>query len=350
MILVLKIVAIVVIVLIVLAISAVTWFVRRVRKFIKDAQDEAPSCPPCRVYPEPEANPQWRTPEQMNKYADEFRKLGFQEIGAFAVPQLQGLLMLAFVHPDERLYGVIYDHKRMEPTFDIVCDLEDGTDINGCSTKIGETLDKRPGHTVYWLGDDRVNVVLDAVLKHPQSAPRVPVSHEGFLTHFKKSYADGVNWRMRKGGASRDEIRRQIVSKGNEVNEEVVENVYKNLRSAYVAEAQRACLAQYLDEQQIPAAEWEHLQSRAFVVPEILETEELIDVLQNAQPLDQEQRHALKQFRKSSPSTIEAIDEILVTDVAAMGLEKLGEVHEPVHAYVLLTPVRENAARAMACA
>jgi ribosome-binding protein aMBF1 (putative translation factor) len=248
------------------------------------------------------------------------------------------------------MYGVIYDHKQIAPTFDIACDLEDSSDVNGSSSKIGETLDKRPGHASLWTGDDRVHAVLDAVQKYPQSAPRVAVSPEGFLGHFNKSYAEGMNWRIKKGGASRDEIRRQIISKGDEVDEELVENVYKNLRRAHVAEAQRACLAQYLDEQKTPVAEWEHLQSRAVVVPEILETAELIDVLSNAQTLDEEQRQALGQFRKSSPSTLEAVDEILVTDVAAMGLEKVGEVHEPVHAYVLLTPVRENAAKALACA
>jgi hypothetical protein len=348
MILFLKIAAIVVIVILLLVFAGVAFVLRWLRKLIKSATD-APSCPPCRVNPEPEPAPQWRTPDKIQQYAGEFKALGFEEIGAFTIPEMEGLLMLAFVHPGERLYGIIYDHKKIPPTFDIVCDFEDHTGLSAGSSKAGRNLDKRPGHPILWVGDDRVAAVLDAFKAHPQPVARVQVSPEGFLPHFKRSYAEGMNWRMKKGGVSREEIRRQAESRGKPVDEETINEAYKNLRQAHVAELQRGCLAQYLDEQQIPAADWERVQARAVAIPETLETEELIEALEGVLTLDQEQRHTLRQLRRHNGQTaLDTVDEILGQNIAALGLEKRGEVSEPVRAYVLLTPAQPDASKAFA--
>jgi hypothetical protein len=196
--------------------------------------------------------------------------------------------------------------------------------------------------------------VLEAFRQHPQPSRRAPVSREGFLPHFKRSYAESMNWRLKKGGVSRDEIRRHTESRGQPVTEEVIEEVYKKQRIAHVAELKRACLAQYLDEQQISPADWERIQDRAVVIPETLETDELVETLETALvcTLDQEQRHALRQLRKHNAQTaLDIVDEILIGNVAALDLEKHGEVQEPVRAYVLLTPAHEEAAAAVsACA
>jgi hypothetical protein len=283
------------------------------------------------------------------QYSSEFKALGFEEIGAFTLPEMEGLQLLAFVHSAQRLYGIIYDYKKVPPSFDIVCDFEDNSGLSATSSKAGRTLDKRPGHPILWTGEERVSTVLDALKAHPQPAPRLPVSRSEFVAHFKRNYAQGMNWRMKKGGVSRDEIRRQIKSRGKAVDEEVVNEVYRNMRKAHIAELKRGCLAQYLDEQQIPAAEWESLQPRVVVIPETLEAEELVETFEDALPLDQEQRHTLRQLRKQNWHTaLETVDDILVHNVAALGLEKRGEVSEPVRAYVVLTPSHENAAKALA--
>jgi len=345
MILLLKIIAIVTLVVLIVVIAGVGFVIRLFRNAVRSAA----SSPPCRINPEPEPSPQWRTPGKMLQYANEFKALGFDEIGAFAMPEMGGLQILAFAHPGERLYGIIYDHKKLAPTFDIVCDFEDHTGLSATNSKAGRTLDKRPGHPILWLGDDRVGAVLEAVKQHPQPVARVPVSAEKFLSHFKRSYAESMNWRMKKGGVSREEIRRQAESKGKTLDEESLNEIYKNLRNAHIEELKRGCLAQYLDELQIPAAEWERVQARAVVIPETLETAEVIQALEDVLTLDQEQHHALRQLGSLTRQTaLEIADEIMDRNIAALGLEKHGEVREPVRAYILLTPVYEDDAKALA--
>src|SRR4051812_24881159 len=221
MILILKIAAIIAVLAFLLVIAGVAFVLKWLRKVVKSGIEGA-SCPPCRVNPEREAAPQWRTPEKILQYASEFKALGFEEIGAFTIPEMEGLQMLGFVYPAERLYGIIYDHKKIAPTFDLVCDFEDHTSLNASNSKAGRSLDKRPGHPILWVGDDRVSAVLDALKANPQPTARVPVSPEEFLPHFKRSYAEGMNWRLKKGGASRGEIRRQAESRGKPVDEETV--------------------------------------------------------------------------------------------------------------------------------
>src|SRR5688572_12895818 len=104
--LILKIIGIVALVVVAIVVVGVLWFWRQLRAA---AKDDAIPYPACRINLEPEAQPAWRSEGQIKKYAAEFCALGFEEIGAFSIPEMGGLQLLAFVHPTERFYGVIYD-------------------------------------------------------------------------------------------------------------------------------------------------------------------------------------------------------------------------------------------------
>src|ERR1051325_3492622 len=334
----LKVIAVLVLLGSLIVAGAVFWFIRFIRRAVKDALD-VPSCPPCRVNPEPEPSPQWRSPALIAQYGGELRALGFEDVGAFQIPEMGGLLMLGLVHPAERLVGVVYDHKKIDPTCDICCDFEDGTGLSATNSSSGDTLDKRPGHPILWLGKNNAREVLDAVQKHSAPAPRKPIEREGFVAHFKKSYAEGMNWRLKKGGSSREEIRRHAEKKGQQLDKDQLEECYSSLRAAYVVELQAGCIAQYLDEQRTPAVEWERVRERTFAIPETLEPQEVVEAIANATDLDDEQRYQLDKVEKVFGETaLNVLDKILAQNIGALGLQKLGEVTEPVGAYILLAP------------
>jgi len=330
--------AIVVLVLV----GGVIWFLRIVRRAVKEAAN-SPAGPPCRVNPEPEPNPQWRSPALVNQYADELRALGFVDAGSFQLPELGGLLMAGFVHSGERLVATVYDHRTIDPTFDICCDFEDETGVSATNSSAGDTLDKRPGHPILWLGKISVREVFDAIQKHPQPSSRKPIFRDGFPAQFKKSYAEGMNWRLKKGGASREEIRRQAEKKEHNLDkdalEEVIESTYHSQRASYVVELQAGCIAQYLDEQKPSAADWERLRPRVFAIPETLELKEVIEAISNAAKLDEEQRHQLDKVEKAFGETaLNVMENILRQNIGTLGLQKLGEVKEPVGALIFLSP------------
>ena len=106
----------------------IRWFRRMAKK-----EAGAGGIPPCRVNPEPEPNPQWRSKEQIEEWSAQLRALGFEDAGAFAIPEMAGLQIAGFCHPREHLTAAIYDHTKIAPTFDIFFERPDTSGVTGCS-------------------------------------------------------------------------------------------------------------------------------------------------------------------------------------------------------------------------
>lgn len=314
---------------------AVRWVVRLVKGLVA-----ANRTVPCRIHPEPEPNPQWNNGSVIRKIADDFRAAGFAEIGAFNIPEMAGLQFLAFLHPGEQFYGCVYDHPKMAPTFDVVCRRTDDTSVTGTNTRMGEALDQPPGRTTIRLEQAGVAEVVAAVRGHPAAVgPRQPVSAGAFLAFFAKAHADYMNWRLAKGGASREEIRRQATQDGQQITDEQVEETYQSMRETYVEQLRDGCLAQYLDDAGMSAAQWEPREGSVFAIPETLELKEVIETLECALSLDEEQRHQLSRLEAGFGRTgLDVIEDIFQRDVGALGLKKIGEVQTPVRAWILEIP------------
>src|ERR1700690_3476259 len=52
-----------------------------------------------RINLELEPNPQWHNSKVINEYADQLKALGFEDAGAYSIPELGGLMILGLVHP-----------------------------------------------------------------------------------------------------------------------------------------------------------------------------------------------------------------------------------------------------------
>lgn len=318
-------------------------FVKNIAKEVKDAVSnlpDIPGCPPSRINLLSESLPQWRNAATIQKYANEFKTFGFEQVDVYRIPELKSMLMMGFVHPNERMMGVIYDHKQIEPTIDIVADYEDGTDVTGTNTTMGDTLDKRPGHEKLWLGAVSVSEVFEAVKGHSQ-LPRKEILKSEFAARFKKSYADGMNWRLKKGGTSREEIKRQAEKNGKPLTEEDYDQCYENMRTAYIIELQSGCIAQYLDDKNVPALAWDRLRDRAFAIPETMTAKEVAEALSISAEFDEDQMARAESLQIGPDETaLNLVDKVMAND--GKTLTKLGEVKEPVNAYILLGPEEQK--------
>lgn len=336
---------ILVIVLIVLAVVAliVWWLIRKFKSAIKEALDAKPLHPPCRVNPEPEPNPQWRNPEQIKQFSDEFLANGFTSLGAFTVPEVGGLQLAAFANEAESLYGVAYDHKKLPPNIDVVCRHEDGSDITVTNTTYGSAMDRPPTSPAIRLDGGGVREVLDALWKHPATSPRIPVKGGEFAARFKAAYAKEMNWRLKRGGATREEIRRQAEKGDHKLTDEQFEEVYNQQRETYVAELQAGCIAQYLDEQKPAPAEWDEIQHRVFAVPETMTGAEVREALELNCDLDEEQTHRLEQIKLTFGQTaLDFMRQVMDGNVGALELKRLGSVQEPLPAEIFLVEARDD--------
>jgi hypothetical protein len=330
-------VAAVLIVVALLALGA-CLFIRWFRREMK-AEAEAGGIPPCRVNPEPEPNPQWKNKREIEEWTAQLRRLGFEDAGAFVLPEMAGLQMAGFCHPRERLIAAIYDHTKTTPTFDICFERPDTSGVSATNTTLGHELSRRPECKRISIDKGTVEQVYAAVVSEGADGERVAVAPSEFADHFKASYARSMNWTLKQGGVSRDDIRREARSMGQEVNEEQIEECFERMRGGYVAELRAGCLAQYLDDSKLPASEWEKLRARAFAVPETLNLKEVVETIDAAVCPDEEQRHRLDQMQSGrAEDALIVVDRILQGNVGTLGLKKLGEVNEPVRAYILLAP------------
>jgi len=83
---VLKIALIVAVVVVLIILAAFAWIIRIFQQAAKTASGIATL--PCRVNLEPEANPQWHNAQAIQEYADQLKGLGFEEVGAFSIPEM----------------------------------------------------------------------------------------------------------------------------------------------------------------------------------------------------------------------------------------------------------------------
>lgn len=334
--------AIVLVVLAVLALG-VWWLIRKFKTAIKLALDAKALHPPCRVNPEPEPNPQWRNSDKIKQFSDEFIAAGFTPLGAFTIPETGGLQLAAFVHEAERLYGVAYDHEKLPPNIDIVCRYEDGTDLTGTNTTYGDALERPPSSPALRLNGGGVREVLAVVQQHPAMSPRIPVKGEEFAARFKAAYAKEMNWRLKKGGVTREEIRRQAGKDGTKLTDEEFEEVYKTQRSNYMTELQAGCIAQYLDERKPAPAEWDEIQHRVFALPETFTEEEVRETLQVHCDLDEEQTHRIGQIKLAFGETaLDFMRQVVDDSIGSLGLKRLGSVQEPVTAEIFLVEATDE--------
>jgi hypothetical protein len=327
-------------VLIVVAVAALGIFlvIRWFRRAVK-AETEAETTPPCRVNPELEPNPEWKNRKQLEEWSTQLRALGFEDAGAFAIPEMAGLQMAGFCHPGERLMAVIYDHTKIAPSFDICFERPDTSGVTGTNTTLGHDMARRPESKRISIENATVEQVYRAVAGEGTAAERVAVTPADFATHFKASYARSMNWTLKQGGVTRDDIRREAKRMGQEITDEMVEECFGNMREGYVTELRSGCLAQYLDESRLPASEWEKIRDRAFAVPETLNLKEVVETIESTVCLDEEQRHRLEQVQSGqAEDALVVVDRILKDNIGTLGLKKLGEVNEPVRAYILLAP------------
>lgn len=327
-------------VLIVVAVAALGLFLvtRWFRRAVK-AEAEAGTTPPCRVNPEPEPNPEWKNRKQIEEWSAQLRALGFEDAGAFTIPEMAGLQMAGFCHSGERLMAVIYDHTKIAPSFDICFERPDTSEVTGTSTALGHELARRPESKRISMEKATVEQLYRAVVGEGTAADRVAVAPANFACDFKASYARSMNWKLKQGGVTREDIRREVKRMSQEITDEQLEECFANMREGYVTELRSGCLAQYLDESRLPASEWEKIRDRAFAVPETLNLKEVVETIENTVCPDEEQRHRLEQLQSGrAEDALVVLDRILQDNVGTLGLKKLGEVNEPVRAYILLAP------------
>jgi len=320
----------------VVALIAGTWIWKSFRPSERSQASTTP--PPCRINLVSDAHPAWKGEKYVARYAEHFRSLGFQTIGAYRIPELDNQRILALFHPAQKFYACVYDSKT-HPTYEIFAEFASENALMGTNSNWVRDIEQRPGSILMRLSNATPAQVMEALRTHEKAADRIAVTADGFGSAFLKEYVANFNWRLKKCEISRDQIRLEARREGRVLTSEEIDELYRLKRAAYVAQLQDACRTQYRDEKDMDKADWAKLQNRLFAVPETYDLKEVINVLSYAVPsaMNETQLFTLQRLETSlGDDGIVLINKIMSRNIAELGLKQIGEIKEPVRAWIML--------------
>ena len=320
------------------ALIACTWLWKRLQPEEEKKRAHSNAPPPCRITLVAEENPHWKSEKYMGRYMEHFRALGFQRISAYRIPELDSQRILALFHPAQKFYACVYDSKT-HPTFEIFAAFGVDHSLVGTNSVWARDVEHRPGYATVRAANATPAQIMELLKQHEKAGERVAVAADQFVPTFLKAYIQNFNWRLKKAEISRDQIRMDARQEGQALTGEQVEQLYHAKRAAYVAQVQDACRAQYRDEHKLDRAEWERLHSRLVAIPETYDLNEVINAVSYAVPkaLNENQLFTLQRLETSlGDDGIVLINKMITKNIADLNLRQIGEVKEPVKAWIII--------------
>lgn len=148
------------------------------------------------------------------------RALGFADVGAFVPREMASMRMQVLVHAGESSYAVVYGHARAGAWVDFLSSYEDGGTFTASSAARGGDGERRPGQVRIAAPGASASDLHERFLAERPGEGLVETTAQSFASCFEKAYADDMDWRNSRGGATDGEIRRMSAATGVKLTEE----------------------------------------------------------------------------------------------------------------------------------
>ena len=135
-----------------------------------------------------------------------FEREGFRSGGTFLIDEMPGCYVQLFVHPEENLVGVAYEHPQMGHWADVVERRTDGTSTTWSSAP-ESGLDPRPGHAQIREPGASVERLVARARRERGPAPAQSFHPAELEALFERAWAEEIAWRKSRG-VTREEVQR----------------------------------------------------------------------------------------------------------------------------------------------
>jgi hypothetical protein len=346
--LVLQVFGVIFLLLVVLLIVVVLTIRAKIRGFVRNlegiAKTLAAGNTPARVHLRPMAVPSWENLEAVEAQVEPLSALGFVQGGSYQVDEMEGLAIQAWFNAERGVTAVVYEHPVAGVWTDMVTRYQDGTIATFANTGQGSGVDHAPGHVVERFPGIGSAELFERFLADRPDRPWVTPSPDAFVDAFEKAYADEMDWRNSRGGATEDEIRRIAQLSGETYDEEVVQATRRMAEARAAVQLDEAIRERFLAEATMSAAEWEAVRDRVVVVHDRMTQDTFAEAI--TQSFDGEydwDADGLPQIDRDDPgkSPRRLFAEINAGFGDGRRCRKLGVVHQPVEADVYVAPETE---------
>lgn len=214
-------VALIVVVLFIVVGAVIRAWSAKVRAMLK---------PPLRIQLVPvDDRAKWRFADSHRR---ELESLGFTPIGIYDVREMPGVTLVAFAQPSQSLCAVVYRHPIAGVFSDVICVTEDGRSLTVTNAPAGADLDHQPGHDKVYMVKASMKQLYDHLMGQCPSGPYKRLDASNFMRIFEEAYAREMEWRQKRGGPTRDEVRRHAHAMGIH-SEKKIDKATEKLQEQY---------------------------------------------------------------------------------------------------------------------
>jgi hypothetical protein len=273
----------------------------------------------------------WKKGAEVNALAGPLASLGYHDAGQFAVEEIDGLNLWAFVNPSESAYAVVYEHPTGLVWMDFVTRYQDGTKLTVTNTDQGAELDKQPGDRKVYAAGATTAELHRRHRAERSDRPKEPVSAAAFREVFERAYADEMAWRNSRGGPTEREIRAIAERSGMTVSDEEIEATREAMAWQAIVGLDEALRERFTDSANLPPREWERVRDRLVFIHDRLTPEMLADRIGECQAGDPEDDSSVSEddFSEDLPAR-EAFLRYNARLPSSRRFVKIGELDEPI--------------------
>jgi len=253
----------------------------KLRRFASELGDALESVPPMEITLAPVAEIDWDDEHAAHEFLRPLPMLGFVEAGRYEIEEMPGVPLAAFVQPETHVVAVVYEHPQAGVILDMVTRYADETSITYTTTTEVGQLEDRPGHAKVSAPEASAEGLYRRLLGERPRGETVGVAPEEFPAVFEQAYADEMEWRMAKGGASEDEIRAIAEHSGMETSPDEIDIVRRLQHAQAMANIEDALRERFSEETTMSVAEWERVEDLLVFVHDQYAEDDLRECLED---------------------------------------------------------------------
>jgi hypothetical protein len=202
--------------------------------------------------------------KKFKKLHKEFSASGLELIENYDLHNLEGT-MSVFYDKESEIYAIIYNQTMGDFWYEAVRIYADGSIwTHACATD--PCVDYPPNHVHKFFPDTPVNNLINQLKNEAPKNKTVVLDADTFAKYFKKAYASEMDWRIKRGGPTEEEIRRAAERDGNECPQEHITFIREQWRLKILEFIRELVLKDFRKSTKKSRSQWETLYEDAYVV------------------------------------------------------------------------------------
>jgi hypothetical protein len=178
------------------------------------------------------ATPVGQHSKDLIAHKPELDACGLKRIGTYRIDPLN-VIASAFSNPEEHICCVVYHHPVVGCFVDMVAKSTSGKSFTATNAPTGGALDHREGQEKHYDKTLAIAALFEMTKSRRPEGPYDDWTCENFIQKFETAYAEDMDWRARRGGVTKEEVRRQAAESGKAYSEGTIDEATRRVKQKF---------------------------------------------------------------------------------------------------------------------